>query len=119
MGGAAEGLSLLGAIKLLGHQFAVPGENRIRFDHRGQLFECLLAKLYTDLGEGFPLTVTELDAASDLDAEHAVFHHQVCVAQQDLLVYGSRDRGQQVLPVHVALCSSPVCFLPVGKYGLS
>jgi hypothetical protein len=51
----------------------VPGENRIRFDNRGNLFECLLAELYTDLGEGFPLTVTEPDTASDLGAENAVF----------------------------------------------
>ena len=49
---AAEGLSLLGAVELLGNQFAVPGENRVGFDNRSNLFECLFSELLADLGEG-------------------------------------------------------------------
>jgi hypothetical protein len=42
-------LSLLGAVKLLGNQFPVPGKNRVGFDNRRHLHQRLLAQLLADL----------------------------------------------------------------------
>ena len=47
--GAARSLTLLGAIKLLGDQFAVPGEDSVRFDDRGDFRQRFLAQLLADL----------------------------------------------------------------------
>ena len=40
--GAAPSLALLGAIKLLGREFAVPAENRIGCDNLGDFFQACL-----------------------------------------------------------------------------
>src|SRR5712691_1065233 len=44
-------LTLFGAIKLLRHKFAMPGENGIGFDDVGHFLEGLLAQLLADLGQ--------------------------------------------------------------------
>src|SRR5438270_2558231 len=47
-GGASWGLPLLGAIKLLDDQCAVPAKNRLGLDDRGDFFQGLLAQLLTN-----------------------------------------------------------------------
>src|SRR4029453_5509413 len=43
-GGASWRLTLLGAITLLGHEFAVPAENRVGLDDRRHVLQSLLAQ---------------------------------------------------------------------------
>ena len=47
--GAARSLALLGSIKLLRHEFAVPAKNRVGLDNRGDFFQGLLAQLLADV----------------------------------------------------------------------
>src|SRR4029450_8111251 len=58
-GGTPRSLALLGAIKLLGHKFAVPAKNRLGLDDVGDFLQSLLAQLLTDLGKGLALAVTQ------------------------------------------------------------
>ena len=98
--GTARGLALLGAVKLLRHEFAVPAENRVGLDDRGHFLQGLLAQLLADLGQGLALAVAQPDTPLDLMAEDAIFGHQVLVAQQQFLIDCPRDICQQVFPVH-------------------
>jgi hypothetical protein len=80
--GAAWGLPLCGAIKLLGDQFTVPAENGLGFDDIGDFLQSLLPQLLADLRQGLALAVTQPDAPCDLVAQDAILRHQVLVAQQ-------------------------------------
>jgi hypothetical protein len=80
--GAAWGLPLCGAVKLLGDQFTVPAENGLRFDDGSDFLSSLLPQLLADLGQGLALAVTQSDAPCDLGAQDAILRHQVLVAQQ-------------------------------------
>ena len=82
---------MLGAIELLRDELTVPGQDGVRLDDRGYLCQSLLAQLLADLGEGFPLPVSQVDAAGDLLAEKPVLRHQVLVAEQEFLVHRSSD----------------------------
>ena len=98
--GATRSLALLGAVKLLGHELAVPAENRVGLDDRGHFLQGLLAQLLADLGQGLALAITQPHTPCDLVAQDAIFRHQVLVAQQQFLIDGPRDIRQQVFPVH-------------------
>ena len=50
--GATGSLALCGAIKLLGHELAVPTENGVGLDDRRHFRQRLLAQLLADVGEG-------------------------------------------------------------------
>src|SRR6266446_8985970 len=56
--GAPWGRALLGTVTLLGHERAVPAENRIGLDDLGYFLQRLLPQLGADLGQGRPLAVT-------------------------------------------------------------
>ena len=55
--GTAWGLALLGAVKFLGHELAVPGENGVGLDDGGDFLEGLLAQLLADLSQRLALAV--------------------------------------------------------------
>ena len=59
---------LIAHIKLLSHQFAMPSQDRIRFDDGSHFFQRLFAELLADLGQGPALGVTEPYPAPDLVA---------------------------------------------------
>ena len=65
----------------------MPGEDGVGLDKTGHFLQCLFPELHTDFGEGFPLTVTQPDAAFDLAAQEAIFCHQVLVAQLEFLIH--------------------------------
>ena len=77
--GATGRFALLGAVKLLGDQFAVPAKNRVGFDDRGHFPQGLFTELLADLGEGLTLSITQLDASLDLVAEDTIFRGQILV----------------------------------------
>src|SRR6266851_98860 len=98
--GAAGSLALLGAVKLLGDQLAVPAENRVGFDDLRHFLQGLLPQLLAQLGQGFALAITQAYATFDLVAQDAIFGHEVLIAYQQFLIDSPSDIGQQVLPVH-------------------
>jgi hypothetical protein len=63
-----QSLPWLGAVTLLGHECAVPGQNGIRLHDRGHLLQGLLPQLLADLGEDFALVGAEAHASLDLMA---------------------------------------------------
>jgi hypothetical protein len=91
---------LQGAVKLLGGQFAVPGEDGVRFDDGGHFRQRLLAQLLANLGQGLALGIAQAYATFNLVAKHAIFGHEVLIAQQQFLIEGPSDIRQQVFPVH-------------------
>src|SRR5262249_26284955 len=99
-GGTAWRLPLLGAVKLLGHEFAMPAENCLGLNDLSHSLEGLLAQLLADHGEGLALAITQPDAPFKLVTEDAVFRHQVLVAQQWFLIDSPSDIREQVFPIH-------------------
>ena len=93
-------LALGGAVKLLGHQFAVPAENRVRLDDRGHLLQGLLAQLLADLGEGCALSIGEAHAPLQLVAQDAILRHHVLIAHQQFLIDSPCDIRQKLWPIH-------------------
>ena len=85
--GDRESLALLRAVKFLGDQLPVPGQNGVQRDTAGHLLQRLLAQFFPDLGEGFPLTITQAYAAFDLRAQETILCHQILVPQEELLVH--------------------------------
>jgi hypothetical protein len=83
---AARHLALLGTIELLGNQPARPRKDGVWFDDGSDLFQGLLAELFTNLREGLPLPIAQPDAALNLLAQKAILRHQVFVAQQEFLI---------------------------------
>jgi hypothetical protein len=77
--GAAWGLPLWRAVKLLGDELAVPGENRVRLDQARHLLQRLLPQFLAELGQRLTLPLAQPDAPCDLVAQNAIFHHQVLV----------------------------------------
>jgi hypothetical protein len=84
---------VLGDIKLLRDELTMPGQDGVRLDDRGDLCQSLLAQPLADLGEGFPLPVSQAYAAGDLVTEKPVLRHQVFVAQQEFFVHRSGGIG--------------------------
>ena len=73
--GAPRGLTLHGAVKLLGHELAVPAEHRVRLDDRGHVLQGLLTQLLADVGEGCALAIAESHAPLKLVAQDAILRH--------------------------------------------
>jgi hypothetical protein len=69
----------LGAVKLLGHERAVPAENRVGLDDLRHFLQSLLSQPLADLGQGLALAVTQPHAPFDLIAQDAILRHQVLV----------------------------------------
>src|SRR5262245_45934138 len=74
------GLAMLGAVKLLRHEFAVPGQDRIGPDDGGRYLEGLLTKLVANLREGLPFGIRQPHASRELVAQHAILRDQILVA---------------------------------------
>jgi hypothetical protein len=100
--GAVRKFPVLGTIKLLGHERAVPGENGLGLRNRGDLFQSLFAELLPHLGEGLALCVGKWHPSFDLVAQDAVFRRQIRMAQAEFLIDRAGDRRQQLLPIHVS-----------------
>src|SRR6266851_1200090 len=83
------GLALLGAVKLLCDQCAMPGEDGVRFDDFRHFRQRLLPQLLADLGEGLALAIAQAYTTFDLVAQDAIFGHQVLIAQQQCLIDSS------------------------------
>src|SRR5262245_33059645 len=64
-------LALGGAVELLGHQCAVPAENRLRLDDRRHFLQSLLAQPGANLREGLPFGICQPDTPFDLVAQEA------------------------------------------------
>lgn len=58
--------AMRGAIKLLGHQCAMPRQNGVGFDDAGDFIERLFAQLLADRSQCYAFRVGELDAARAL-----------------------------------------------------
>ena len=100
--GTSRRLALVGAIEFVSGEFALPGEDGIRFDDLGDFFQGFLAELFADLGQGLALGVCELHASLDLIAQDAVFCREILVSEQEFFIDRARNIGQHRLPIHVA-----------------
>jgi hypothetical protein len=60
--GATQGFALMGAINLLGHQFAIPAQHSVKLGHFRNLFQRPLPQLLAALGPGGAFGVTEVEA---------------------------------------------------------
>ena len=89
--GAPGGLTLRGAIGLLGDQLAVPREDGVGCDDCGHLGQCLLSQPLPDLGEGLALPITQPHTPWDLLAQEPIFCHEILLAQQELVIHSARD----------------------------
>jgi len=78
--GATGRFALLGAVKLLGDQFAVPAKNRVGLDDRGHFLQNLLAQFLTDCGQRRAFAIGQPHPARDLVTQNAILRHQVLVA---------------------------------------
>ena len=76
------------------HKFAVPSKDGVGCDDLGHFLQGLLAELLANLSQCLALAITQLDASLDVIAEHAVFSHQVLIAQQEFLIDRPRDIRQ-------------------------
>jgi hypothetical protein len=99
---AAWWVPLLGPVKLLGDEFAMPGENRIGLDDCGNFLQRLFTQLPGDRGQGPTLAIGQAHTALQPLAENLVLRHEVFIAQQ-FLIDRPRDICQQVLPIHGSL----------------
>jgi hypothetical protein len=106
--GTPQGLALLGAIKLLGDERAVPGEDRVGLDDARYLRQGFPSQPLANLRQRLPLPIAQLDAAFDLLAQYPVFCHQIFIAQQQFMIDGSREVRQQCLPIHTP-CPLRLC----------
>ncbi len=87
-------LTLLGPVEFLRDQPPVPTEYRLRLYDIRDFLKRRLAELLTDLSKDSPLAVGELQSTRDLSSQDAVLPHQVLIAEQKLLVDGTRDIRQ-------------------------
>ena len=78
----------------------MPGQDGVRFDDGGHFRQRLLAQLLSNVGEGLALAIAQAYTTFDLVTQHAIFGHQVLIAQQQFLIDSPRDICQQVFPVH-------------------
>src|SRR5205807_6772882 len=117
--GTARRLPLLGAVKFLSDQCAVPGQDRVRLDDLGHLRQRFLAQLLAHLGQRLALAIAQADATFDLVAQYAIFRHEILVAYQQFLIDGPCDRRQQVFAVHRLLPQAlpSLWTLSMGKSG--
>ena len=97
-----------GAITLLGHALTVPSKNGVGLDERGHCQQGVLPQRLTDCGERRACAIRQPDAPCDLVAQETMLRHEGLVAQQQCLIDGPRDRGQQMCPVH---CLSPAAVI--------
>src|SRR5215510_8570622 len=105
----ANGRRGLGTITRLVRTHTVPHQDRVGFGHRRYLFQSLFAQPLANLGGFSALAHSELPTALYLLAEDPIFGHQVGIAQAELLIDGTPDRDEQLLPIHVS--STPVITL--------
>jgi hypothetical protein len=77
---------LVRAIEFVHGKFALPGENRCRFDDPGNVFQSFLTELLADFSQCLALGITELYTSLDLVAQDTVFGHQVFISKEELLI---------------------------------
>src|SRR5215510_11098047 len=99
----------LGTITLLVRTHTVPRQDGIGLGYCRYLFQSFFAQLLAHRGEFSALAHCELHPTLNLLAEEPIFGHQVGIAQAEFLIDGTRDRGEQLLPIHVS--STPVIAL--------
>jgi hypothetical protein len=93
----------LGAITLLGHEFAVPAENCVGLDDRRHVLQSLLAQFVANGGQRLAFAVTQPDTPLDLVAKDTIFRNEILITQQQLLIDCPCDVCQQGLPIHMSV----------------
>src|SRR5713101_5307314 len=78
----------------------MPSEKRVGLDDRGHFLQGLLPQPLANLGQDLAIAIAQAYATFDLVTKHAIFSHEVLIAQQQFLIDASRDVRQQVFPVH-------------------
>jgi hypothetical protein len=94
---------LFRAIEFLSDELAMPGENRIGLDDVGYFLQSVLTQLLSELSQSLAFGVGEPHAPLNLMAQDAIFSHEILVSQQEFLINGARDIGQQRFPIHVII----------------
>src|SRR5262245_31605242 len=70
--GSSHGLSLLGAIEFLRHQFPMPGQDGVRFDDGGDFLQGLFTELLANRSRRLALGIGKLHAPCNLVAQDTV-----------------------------------------------
>jgi hypothetical protein len=83
---AAWCVLLLRPVNLLGDELAMPGENGVGLDNRGNFLQRLLTQLPAGHGQGLTLAIVQAHTTLRPLAENLVLRHQVFIAQQQLLI---------------------------------
>jgi hypothetical protein len=78
---------LLGAIKLLGDQLPMPGEDRAGFSDGCDLLQHVLPELLAHRSQRLSITITKPQTAPDLLTERSIFGNEVLITRQQLLVH--------------------------------
>jgi hypothetical protein len=100
--GTSNRRARLAGVTLLGTQFPVPGEDRIRLRNRCDLFERFPTKFLTDLSEGLTVAIAQLHATVDLLAEDTVLGCEIGISQSEFFVNRLADGPQLFLPIHTS-----------------
>jgi hypothetical protein len=100
--GAPWRLALSRAIEFLHYELPVPGYDGLRFNDAGHLLKGLFTQPPANLGQGLAFPVAQSYTPLNLLTQDAVFHHQILVTQEELLVHRTRDRRQELLPIHAS-----------------
>ena len=87
----------LGAVELLGYQFAIPGQDGVGFGDAGDLLQRFTTQALGDLGQRGPLTVGQSESPFDLRPQNSVLGHQV--SKQQFLIHQARHVREQADPV--------------------
>ena len=66
---------------LLGHEFAVPAENRVGLDDRRHVLQSLFAQFVANGGQRLAFAVTQPDTPLDLVAKDTIFRNEIFITQ--------------------------------------
>ncbi len=89
---------MFGAIKLLGNQSPIPGQDRIGFGYASNLVERFASKPLSDFAEGDSLRVRKPQSPRQLGSQDPILSGQVFVPQEQLLIHRTANVSQQSQP---------------------
>src|SRR5450830_691409 len=101
----APGSTCPRAIELASDEPSIPCQDGVRQGGSRDVAEGLAAQSMANLAELRSLGVREPQAPLQLGLQDPVFSSQILISQQQLLVHGPRDAGQDTSPLH----KSPLC----------
>src|SRR5207244_13327580 len=92
-------------IERAGNQPPIPRQDGVRLGCAGHWLQSLASKSFSDLGQGAPLRIGELESGQ-VCSQDPVLGGQVLILQQQLLIDETRHKGQKACPIdaiaHVA-----------------